>query len=118
MNKMINRLLLTGGKFMPELYLKQPGFTYSACGPFSKHREIIQKFRETGNLKYLYINESDKACSTHDAHILRVKIIIIILLILLMLILHWLKKLRPILKFLNLKWMIAWELLSIRIFLV
>ena len=39
---------------MPELYLKQPGFTYSVCGPFTKHRERIQKFRETGHLKHLY----------------------------------------------------------------
>ena len=54
-------------KFMPELHLKQPGFTYSACGPFTKHRERIQKFRETGNLKHLYRNELDKACFAHDA---------------------------------------------------
>ena len=52
---------------MQELHLKQPGFTYSACGPFTKHRERIQKFRETGNLKYLYRNELDKACFAHDA---------------------------------------------------
>ena len=43
---------MTGDKFMPELHLKQPGFTYSACGPFTKH-ERIQKFRETRNLKDL-----------------------------------------------------------------
>ena len=52
---------------MPELHLKQPGFIYSACGPFSKHRERIQKFREAGNLKHLYRNELDKACFAHDA---------------------------------------------------
>ena len=46
MNKIINKFLLTGDKFMP-------GFTYSACGLFTKHRERIQKFRETGNLKHL-----------------------------------------------------------------
>ena len=57
MNKIINRYLLTGDKFMPELHLKQPGFTYSACGPFTKHHERIKKFRETGNLKDLYRNE-------------------------------------------------------------
>ena len=67
MNKIINKFLLTGDKFMPELHLKQPGFTYSACGPFTKHRERIQKFRETGNLKHLYRNELDKACFAHDA---------------------------------------------------
>ena len=66
MNKTINKFLLTGDKFMPELHLKQPGFTYSACGPFTKHRERIQKFRETGNLKHLYRNELDKACFAHN----------------------------------------------------
>ena len=43
MNKIINKFFLTGDKFMSELHLKQPRFTYSACGPFSKHRERIQK---------------------------------------------------------------------------
>ena len=52
---------------MPELHLKQPGFTYSACEPFTKYCEKIQKFRETGNLKHLYRNELDKACFAHDA---------------------------------------------------
>ena len=52
---------------MPELHLKQPGFTYSAWGPFTKYRERIQKFRETGNLKHLYRKELDKACFVHDA---------------------------------------------------
>ena len=53
---------------MPELYLKQPGFTYSACGPFTKHRERIKKKnRETGNLKHLYRNELEKAYFAHDA---------------------------------------------------
>ena len=47
---------------MPELHLKQLGFTYSACGPFTKHRERIWKFRETGYLKHLCRNELDKAC--------------------------------------------------------
>ena len=49
MNKIINKFLLTGHKFMPELHLKQPGFTYSACGPFTEDHERIQKLRETGN---------------------------------------------------------------------
>ena len=70
MNKIINKLLLTGDKFMPELHLKQPRFTYSACRPFTKHRERIQKFRKAGNLKHLYRNELGKACFAHDAHIL------------------------------------------------
>ena len=57
---------MTGDRFMPELHLRQQGLTYSACGPFTKHRERIQKFRETGNLKHLYRNELDKACFAHD----------------------------------------------------
>ena len=51
MSKIINKFLWTEDKLMPELYLKQPGFTYSACEPFTNHRERIQKFREAGNLK-------------------------------------------------------------------
>ena len=49
MNKIINKFLLTRDKFMTELRLKKPGFTCSACGSFTKHRERIQKFKETGN---------------------------------------------------------------------
>ena len=67
MNKFINKFLSTGDKFMPELHLKQPGLTYSACGPFTKHCKRIQKFREICNLKHLYRNESNKACFPHDA---------------------------------------------------
>ena len=52
---------------MPELPFKEPGFTYSACGPFIKHREEIQKFRETSNLKHLYRNELEKGCFAHGA---------------------------------------------------
>ena len=67
MNKIINKFLLTGGKFMPELHLKLPEFIYSSCEPFTKHHERIQKFRETSNLKHLYRNELDKASFTYDA---------------------------------------------------
>ena len=49
MNEIVNKFLLAGETFMPEMYLKQPGFTYSACGPFTKNKERIQKFKETGN---------------------------------------------------------------------
>ena len=52
MNKIISTFLLTGDKFMAELHLRKPGFTYSVCRLFTKHRERIQKFRETGNLKH------------------------------------------------------------------
>ena len=67
MNETINKFLLPGDKFMPELHSKQSQFTYIACGPFSKHLENIRKFRETGNLKHLYRNELDQACFAHDA---------------------------------------------------
>ena len=67
MNKIIDRFLLTWDKFTPELHLKQPGFNYSACGPFTKYHERIHKFRETGNLKHLCRNELDKTCFPHDA---------------------------------------------------
>ena len=55
MNNTINKLLLPGYKFMPEIYLRQPQSTYSACGPFTKHEQRIQKFRETGDTNYIYI---------------------------------------------------------------
>ena len=67
MNKIIDKFLLTGNKFMPKLHLKQPGFTYSTCGPFTKHCEGIQNFREADNLNHLYRNELDKACFANDA---------------------------------------------------
>ena len=58
---------MTGNKFMPELHLKQPGFTYVACGLFSKHHKRVPKFRETGNLKHLYRNELDKTFCAYNA---------------------------------------------------
>ena len=67
MNEVIEKSLLNGYKFMPELHLRQPRFTYSCCWPFTKHHERIQKIKETGNLNYIYKNEFDKACFTHDA---------------------------------------------------
>ena len=66
MNKIVNKFLLCGDKCMPEMHLKQPGFTYSACGPFTKNKERIQKFKETGDTTYIYKNELDKACFQHD----------------------------------------------------
>ena len=59
MNKKSNTFFFNRDKFIPKLHLKQPRFTYSACGPFTKHRERIKKFREIGNLKLLYRNELD-----------------------------------------------------------
>ena len=67
MNNTLNKLLLAGDKFMPEIHLRQPQFTYSACRPFTKHEQRIQKFKETGDTNYVYKNELDKACFVHDA---------------------------------------------------
>ena len=50
---------------MPEMHLRQPGFTYSACGAFTKNKERTQKLKETGNSRYTYQNELDKACFQH-----------------------------------------------------
>ena len=66
MNEIVNKFLLASDKFMTEMHLKQPGFTYSAYGPFTKNKERIQKFKETGDTIYIYKNELDKACFQHD----------------------------------------------------
>ena len=66
MNEIINKFLLVGDKFIPEMDLKQPGFTYSACGPFTKNKERIEKFMKTGNTDFIWKNELDKACFQHD----------------------------------------------------
>ena len=66
LNEIVNNLLLVGDKFIPEIHLKQPGFTYSACGPFTKNKERIGKFMETGNTEHIYKNDLDKACFQRD----------------------------------------------------
>ena len=66
MNEIVNKFLLEGDKFMPEMHLKQPGFTYSAFGLFTKNKEIIQKFKGTGDTNYIYENKVDKVCFQHD----------------------------------------------------
>ena len=67
MNNIINKFLLAGDKFMPEMHLRQPRFVYSACGPFTRHKERIKKFKQTGDTRYIYRNEIDKACFQHDS---------------------------------------------------
>ena len=62
MNEIVYRFLLAGDKFIPEIHLKQLGFTYSACGLFTKNKERIKKIKETGDTKFLYRNELDKTC--------------------------------------------------------
>ena len=66
MNEIVNKFLLVGDKFMPQMHLKQPGFTYSACGPFNRNKEWIENFMQTGNTNFIYRNELDKACFQHD----------------------------------------------------
>ena len=66
MNEIVIKSLLAGDKFMPEMHLEQPGFTYSAYGPFTKNKERIQKFKETGDTSYIYKNKLGKACLQHD----------------------------------------------------
>ena len=67
MNNVINKFLLAGDKFMPEMHLRQPRFVYSACGPFTRHKERIKEFKRTGDTSYIYRNELDKACFQHDS---------------------------------------------------
>ena len=66
MNEIVNKFLLAGDTFMPGMHLKQTRFTYSTCGPFTKNKERIQIFKETGGTSYIYKNELDKACIQHN----------------------------------------------------
>ena len=66
MNEIVNKFLLVGDKFMPEMHLKQPNFSYGACGPFAKNKERIQKFMQTGNTNYIHKNDLDKSCFQHN----------------------------------------------------
>ena len=66
MNDIIKKFLLAGDKFMPEMHLRQPVFTYSACGIFTKNKQTIKKFKETEDTKYICRNKLDKSCFRHD----------------------------------------------------
>ena len=66
MNEIVNKFLLIGDKFIPEMHLKQPCFTYSACDPFTKNKERIEKCMQTGNTDFIYKYKLDKACFQHD----------------------------------------------------
>ena len=66
MDEIINKFLLVSDKFMPEMHLRQPGFTCSACGPFTKNKEKIEEFMQTGNTDFIYRNELGKACFQHN----------------------------------------------------
>ena len=64
---LINKFVLPGDTFMPEMHLRQPQFVFSACGLFTKHKERIKEFKRTGDTRYIYRNELDKACFQHDS---------------------------------------------------
>ena len=66
MNEIVAKSSLARSKCIPEIHLRQQGFTYSACGPFTKNKERIKKFKETGGSRCIYQNELDKACFQHD----------------------------------------------------
>ena len=66
MNDIVIKFLLAGDKVMPEIHLKQPGFTYSVCGSFTDSKERIQQINETGDSRYIYQSKIDKACFQHD----------------------------------------------------
>ena len=66
MNEIVNKFLLVGDKFMPEMHLKQSGFRCNTWGPFTKNKQRIEKFMETGNTNFIYKNELDKACFQHN----------------------------------------------------
>ena len=67
MNNIINKFLFAGDKFMPEIHLRQPQFVYSACGPFTRHKERIKKIKQRGGTRYIYRNELDKGCFQQDS---------------------------------------------------
>ena len=73
LNNIINKFFLAGDKFMPEMHLRQPQFVYSACGPFTGHKERIKEFKRTGDTRLLYRNELDKACFKRDAAYVKYK---------------------------------------------
>ena len=66
MDEIVNNFLLAEDKFMPEMHLRQPEFTYSACGPFTQNKEEIQKFKETRDSRYIFQNKLDKASFQDD----------------------------------------------------
>ena len=53
MNAIVNKLFLAGDKFMPEMQLRHPGFTYRTCGPFTKNKKRIKKFKGAGDSRYI-----------------------------------------------------------------
>ena len=75
MNEIVNKFLLAGDIFIPELHLKQRGFTYSTCSPFTKSKKRIEKSMQNRNTDFIYGNELDKAYFAHDMVIVNQKIL-------------------------------------------
>ena len=71
MNEIVNKFLFAGDKFMSEMNLRQPEYTYSACGSFTNNKERIEIFKETRDLRYNYQNESHKTCFQYEVKIYR-----------------------------------------------
>ena len=65
-NEIVHKVLLAGDKFIPEINLRQSGFTYSACGAFTKNKERNEKLMQAGDTNFIYKNEIDKACFQED----------------------------------------------------
>ena len=65
-NAIVNRCLLVGDKFMPEMHSNQPGFSLSTCGPFTKNKGRIERFMQRGNTYFIYKNYLDKVYFQHD----------------------------------------------------
>ena len=66
MNEIINKYLLAGDKFVPDMHLRQPRFTYSACELFTKNKKRIKKIIETGDSSYIHQNELGKVCFQYN----------------------------------------------------
>ena len=66
MNEIVNKFLLIGDEFIPEMHLKQLRFTCIACSLITKNKERIEKFMQTGNTDYIYKSHINKACFQHD----------------------------------------------------
>ena len=77
MNEIVNKLLLTGDMFMPEMHLKQPGSIYSSYEPFTKTKERTKKMKKTGYSQYIYQNELGKVCFQHDVVVWRCGVVVI-----------------------------------------
>ena len=66
MYEIFNMFWLAGDKFMPEMHLRKPGFSYGVRGPNTKNKKKLKKHSKRGDLRYIYQNKLEKACFQHD----------------------------------------------------